>query len=46
KWSMLVLVVGQLVNVASGCVGYIMQLTGHNYQCSFMNQIGLLYLQG
>jgi O-antigen/teichoic acid export membrane protein len=42
KWSMLVLVVGQLVNVASGCVGYIMQLTGHNYQCIYVYFCGTL----
>jgi O-antigen/teichoic acid export membrane protein len=42
KWSMLVLVVGQLVNVASGCVGYIMQLTGHNYQCIYVYVCGTL----
>jgi O-antigen/teichoic acid export membrane protein len=42
KWSMLVLVVGQLVNVASGCVGYIMQLTGYNYQCTYVYVCGTL----
>jgi O-antigen/teichoic acid export membrane protein len=42
KWSMLVLVVGQLVNVASGCVGYIMQVTGHNYQCIYVYFCGTL----
>jgi O-antigen/teichoic acid export membrane protein len=42
KWAMLVLVVGQLVNVGTGCVGYIMQLTGHNYQCTYVYCCGTL----
>jgi O-antigen/teichoic acid export membrane protein len=42
KWAMLVLVVGQLVNVGTGCVGYIMQLTGHNYQCTYVYCWGTL----
>ncbi|MGL5795819.1 MAG: lipopolysaccharide biosynthesis protein [Waterburya sp.] len=42
KWAMLVLVVGQIVNVGSGCVGYLMQITGHNYQCTYVYCWGTL----
>jgi O-antigen/teichoic acid export membrane protein len=36
KWATIVLIIGQIVNVGAGCVGYIMQVTGHNYQCVYV----------
>jgi O-antigen/teichoic acid export membrane protein len=34
KGALLVLIVGQLVNVGAGSVGYLLMMTGHHYQCA------------
>lgn len=34
KWAMIALVLGQLVNVGSGSVGYLLIMTGHQNQCA------------
>ena len=36
RWSMTVLILGQLVNVGAGSVGYLMEMTGHHQQCAFV----------
>ena len=36
RWSMTILILGQLVNVGSGSVGYLMQMTGHHKQSAFV----------
>lgn len=36
KWAMIVLVIGQLVNVGAGSVGYLLNMTGHHNQCAFV----------
>lgn len=36
KWAMMVLVIGQLVNVGAGSVGYLLNMTGHHNQCAFV----------
>jgi O-antigen/teichoic acid export membrane protein len=36
KGAMLVLILGQLVNVGAGSVGYLMQMTGHQNQCAMV----------
>ena len=36
RWSMTILIFGQLVNVGSGSVGYLMKMTGHHQQCAFV----------
>ena len=36
RWSMTVLILGQLVNVGSGSVGYLMGMTGHHRQSAFV----------
>jgi O-antigen/teichoic acid export membrane protein len=55
KGALLVLMVGQLVNVGAGSVGYLLMMTGHHYQCArvvglcailnvVLNGIGIPYL--
>jgi O-antigen/teichoic acid export membrane protein len=34
KWALMVLILGQLVNVGAGSVGYLLMMTGHHYQCA------------
>ena len=34
KWAMIVLAIGQLVNVGAGSVGYLLTMTGHHNQCA------------
>lgn len=34
RWSMSILILGQLVNVGAGSVGYLMQMTGHHQKCA------------
>lgn len=34
KWAMIALVLGQLVNVGAGSVGYLLIMTGHQNQCA------------
>lgn len=34
KWTMMVLMIGQLVNVGAGSVGYLLNMTGHHNQCA------------
>ncbi|MEM7760260.1 MAG: flippase [Cyanobacteria bacterium P01_A01_bin.40] len=36
RWSMTILILGQLVNVGAGSVGYLMQMTGHHRQCAYV----------
>ncbi|MEL6437896.1 MAG: flippase [Cyanobacteria bacterium J06621_8] len=36
RWSMTILILGQLVNVGAGSVGYLMQMTGHHRQSAFV----------
>lgn len=36
KWAMIVLAIGQLVNVGAGSVGYLLNMTGHHNQCAFV----------
>jgi O-antigen/teichoic acid export membrane protein len=36
KGAMVVLILGQLVNVGAGSVGYLMQMTGHQNQCAMV----------
>ena len=36
RWSMTVLILGQLVNVGAGSVGYLMEMTGHHRQCALV----------
>ena len=36
RWSMTILILGQLVNVGAGSVGYLMQMTGHHQQCAYV----------
>ncbi len=36
RWSMTVLILGQLVNVGAGSVGYLMEMTGHHRQCAMV----------
>ena len=36
RWSMTILILGQLVNVGAGSVGYLMQMTGHHKQCAYV----------
>ncbi|WP_019504964.1 oligosaccharide flippase family protein [Pleurocapsa sp. PCC 7319] len=36
RWSMTVLILGQLVNVGAGSVGYLMEMTGHHKQCAYV----------
>ncbi|MEM8827790.1 MAG: flippase [Cyanobacteria bacterium P01_G01_bin.19] len=36
RWSMTILILGQLVNVGSGSVGYLMKMTGHHRQCAYV----------
>ena len=36
RWSMTVLIFGQLVNVGAGSVGYLMEMTGHHKQCAYV----------
>ena len=36
RWSMTILILGQLVNVGAGSVGYLMEMTGHHKQCAFV----------
>ncbi|NJO80116.1 MAG: flippase [Cyanobacteria bacterium RM1_2_2] len=36
KWAMMVLAIGQLVNVGAGSVGYLLNMTGHHNQCAFV----------
>ena len=36
RWSMTILILGQLVNVGAGSVGYLMEMTGHHRQCAFV----------
>ena len=36
RWSMTILILGQLVNVGAGSVGYLMEMTGHHHQCAFV----------
>lgn len=36
RWSMTVLILGQLVNVGAGSVGYLMEMTGHHQECAFV----------
>lgn len=34
RWAMTALIVGQLVNVGAGSVGYLLMMTGHHNQCA------------
>jgi O-antigen/teichoic acid export membrane protein len=34
KWTLIVLIIGQLINVGSGSVGYLLMMTGHQNQCA------------
>lgn len=36
RWSMTILILGQLVNVGAGSVGYLMEMTGHHQQCAYV----------
>jgi len=36
RWSMTILILGQLVNVGAGSVGYLMEMTGHHRECAFV----------
>ena len=36
RWSMTILILGQLVNVGAGSVGYLMEMTGHHRQCAWV----------
>lgn len=36
KWAMVALIVGQLVNVGAGSVGYLLLMTGHHYPCAIV----------
>ena len=36
RWSMTILILGQLVNVGAGSVGYLMQMTGHHQKCAYV----------
>jgi O-antigen/teichoic acid export membrane protein len=36
KWAMIMLAIGQLVNVGAGSVGYLLNMTGHHNQCAFV----------
>lgn len=36
RWTMTILIVGQLVNVGAGSVGYLMQMTGHQKQSAIV----------
>ena len=36
RWSMSILILGQLVNVGAGSVGYLMQMTGHHGKCAYV----------
>lgn len=36
RWVMTVLILGQLVNVGAGSVGYLMEMTGHHRQCAYV----------
>ncbi|MCU0536736.1 MAG: polysaccharide biosynthesis C-terminal domain-containing protein [Hydrococcus sp. Prado102] len=36
KWVMAAIAIGQLVNVGSGSVGYLLMMTGHHNQCAFV----------
>lgn len=36
KWAMAALIVGQLVNVGAGSVGYLLTMTGHQNQCAIV----------
>ena len=36
RWSMTILILGQLVNVGAGSVGYLMQMTGHHKKCAYV----------
>jgi O-antigen/teichoic acid export membrane protein len=34
KWALIALMMGQLVNVGAGSVGYLLMMTGHHQQCA------------
>jgi O-antigen/teichoic acid export membrane protein len=36
KWALIALIVGQLVNVGAGSVGYLLIMTGHHNQCAWV----------
>jgi O-antigen/teichoic acid export membrane protein len=36
KWVLAAIALGQLVNVGSGSVGYLLMMTGHHNQCAFV----------
>lgn len=36
RWSMTILIIGQLFNVGAGSVGYLMEMTGHHKQCAYV----------
>lgn len=36
KWAMIALILGQLVNVGAGSVGYLLIMTGHQNQCALV----------
>lgn len=36
KWAMMALILGQLVNVGCGSVGYLLNMTGHQNQCALV----------
>ncbi|MEM9510236.1 MAG: polysaccharide biosynthesis C-terminal domain-containing protein, partial [Cyanobacteria bacterium P01_E01_bin.35] len=36
RWSMTILILGQLVNVGAGSVGYLMEMTGHHRQSAYV----------
>ncbi|MCU0524318.1 MAG: flippase [Elainella sp. Prado103] len=45
KWALMVLIIGQLVNVGAGSVGYLLIMTGHQNQCAMVvGWTGLLNL--
>ncbi|MDJ0574528.1 MAG: flippase [Xenococcaceae cyanobacterium MO_234.B1] len=36
RWEMTILILGQLVNVGTGSVGYLMEMTGHHNKCAYV----------
>ena len=36
RWEMTILILGQLVNVGAGSVGYLMEMTGHHKKCAYV----------
>ena len=36
RWEMTIMILGQLVNVGAGSVGYLMEMTGHHQKCAYV----------